>query len=199
MSLLQLGHALFQPGNARLEFRFVDDAFGIAVDEPADPAPQAGYLTIEVKYLVWRSGAIARLSDAPTVFMGYAIRLLQESFHLVPNDLLQLVAAHGSVVAHRRAAEPVAVGASAAIIAQNVRRIVFARARSGLAIICVAAAAANRQALQKPGCARFLTTFTPAILLELRASKLEHSWINKGGNGYLNPLFRGHGDSGSCA
>ena len=37
------------------------------------------------------------------------------------------------------------------------------------------------------------------ILLELRASKLEHSWINKGGNGYLNPLFRGHGDSGSRA
>ena len=74
-----------------------------------------------MKYLVWRGGAIARLSDAPTVFMGYAIRLLQESFHLVPNNLLQLVAAHGSVFAHRRAAEPVAVGASAAIIAQNVR------------------------------------------------------------------------------
>ena len=93
MSLLQLGHALFQPGSARLELRFVDDAFGIAVDEPADPAPQAGYLTIEVKYLVWRGGAIARLSDAPTVFMGYAIRLLQESFHLVPNDLLQFISA----------------------------------------------------------------------------------------------------------
>ena len=80
MSLLQLGHALFQPGNARLEFRFVDDAFGIAVDEPADPAPQAGYLTIEVKYLVWRSGAIARLSDAPTVFMGYAIGCSRRAF-----------------------------------------------------------------------------------------------------------------------
>ncbi len=37
------------------------------------------------------------------------------------------------------------------------------------------------------------------LLLELRASKLEHCWINKGGNGYLNPLFRGHGDSGSRA
>ena len=35
--LLELGEALFQAGDARLELRLVDDGIGIAVDQPADP------------------------------------------------------------------------------------------------------------------------------------------------------------------
>ena len=49
MPLLQLGHPLFQACDARLELSFVDDAFGITVDEPTNPAPQTRHLPIEAE------------------------------------------------------------------------------------------------------------------------------------------------------
>jgi hypothetical protein len=38
MPLLQLGQALFQACDTRLEFCFFDDALGKTVDEPTNPA-----------------------------------------------------------------------------------------------------------------------------------------------------------------
>ena len=53
MPLLQLGHALFHACDARLELSFVDDAFGITVDEPTNPAPR-----LERADIPWRTSAI---------------------------------------------------------------------------------------------------------------------------------------------
>lgn len=47
VSLLKLGKALFQASDTRFEFRLVDDAFGVAIDQPADAATQAGYLSLQ--------------------------------------------------------------------------------------------------------------------------------------------------------
>ena len=126
MPLLQLGHALFQACDARLELSFVDDAFGITVDEPTNPAPQTRHLPIEANDLVRHGRAVTGLVNATAIFVGHAVRFFQESLHLIPYHLFQLIAAHGAVVAHRLATEPVTVRTGAAIIAQRVHRIVWA-------------------------------------------------------------------------
>ena len=119
-----VGHALFQPRDAWLELRFVDDVFGIAIDQPTNPAPQGGYLAIEAKDFIRHGGTITRPGHAAAI--SSATRCgFQESSHLIPHDLFQLIAAHGAVVAHCLAIEAVAIRADTAIIAQNVRRIVF--------------------------------------------------------------------------
>jgi len=120
-----LGHALFQPRDAWLELRFVDDVFGIAIDQPTNPAPQGGYLAIEAKDFIRHGGTITRPGHAPAILVSHAMWFFQESSHLIPHDLFQLIAAHGAVVAHCLAIEAVAIRADTAIIAQNVRRIVF--------------------------------------------------------------------------
>jgi hypothetical protein len=117
MPLLQLGHALFQARDAWLEFCFLDDALGITIDEPTNPASQTGHLPIEANDLVRHGGAVARLGDATAVFVSHTTRFLQESPHLIPHHLFQLIAAYGSVIADRLATEPVTVRTSAAIIA----------------------------------------------------------------------------------
>ena len=61
MPLLELGHALFQARDAWLEFRFVDDALGITIDEPTDPASQSGHLAIEADDLIRHGGTVTRL------------------------------------------------------------------------------------------------------------------------------------------
>ena len=126
MPLLQLRQALFQARDAWLELRFVDDALGITVDEPTNPASQTGHLPIEANDLVRHGGAVARLVNATAIFVSHSMRFFQESPHLIPYHLFQLVAAYGAVIAHRLATEPVTVRTGATIVAQGVHRIVFA-------------------------------------------------------------------------
>ena len=79
-----------------------------------------------VSDIVRHGSAVARLGNATAIFVSHAVRFFQESSHLIPYHLFQLIAAHGSVVAHRLAIEPVTVRTGAAIIAQRVHRIVCA-------------------------------------------------------------------------
>jgi hypothetical protein len=123
---VQLGHALFQPGYAWFELCFVEDAFGVTIDEPSNATLQTGHLALKANDLVRCGGAIARLGNASTVFVSHPMRVFQECSYLSPYDLLQLVAADGPIVAHCFAAESVAIGTDAAIIVQGIHRIVFA-------------------------------------------------------------------------
>jgi hypothetical protein len=107
MPLLELGKALFQTRDTRLELRLVDESLCIAVDQPSDAAPHRGYLLIETGDLVRHPGSITRQADASPIFVGHAVRLLQERSHLAPNDLLQLVAAHRPILACSFAVETV--------------------------------------------------------------------------------------------
>ena len=60
MPLLELGKALFQTRDARLELGLVDEALRIAVDQPTDAAPHRRYLPIETDDLVRHRGSIMR-------------------------------------------------------------------------------------------------------------------------------------------
>jgi len=82
-----------QAHDAWLELRLVDDALGITIDEPTNPTSQTGYLPIEASDLFRHGGAVARLGNAAAIFASHSMRLFQESPHLIPYRLFQLVAA----------------------------------------------------------------------------------------------------------
>jgi len=60
MPLLELGKELLQTRDPRLELRLVDEALGIAVDQPTDAAPHRRYLPIETDDLLGHRGSIMR-------------------------------------------------------------------------------------------------------------------------------------------
>jgi hypothetical protein len=72
---------LFQASDTRFEFRLVDDALRIAVDQPAD-------LIVPADDLIRLADFVAGLEEAAAVFVGHATRVLQETFHV--GDRLRL-------------------------------------------------------------------------------------------------------------
>ena len=126
MPFLQLRQTLSQAHDAWLELRLVDDALSITIDEPTNSTSQTGYLPIEANDLFWHGGAVARLGHAAAIFASHPTRFFQESPHLIPYRLFQLIAAYGAIMAHRLATEPITVRTGATIVAQGVHRIVFA-------------------------------------------------------------------------
>jgi hypothetical protein len=126
MPLLELGQALLQTSDARLELRLVDKSLRIAVDQSTDAAPHGRYLLTEADDLVRHRSPITRQADASAIFVGHSVRLLQDRSHLAPNDLLQLVATHGPVLAYGFTVETVAVRARTAIVAQSIGCVICA-------------------------------------------------------------------------
>lgn len=66
----EAGKALFQASDTRFEFRLVDDAFGIAVDQPADAATQGGHLSFQADDLIRLADFVAGLAEAAAIFVG---------------------------------------------------------------------------------------------------------------------------------
>src|SRR5262245_3490998 len=67
-----------------------------------------------------------RLGNAAAIFASLPILFFQESRHLIPYRLFQLIAAYGVVMAYRLATEPITVRTGAMIVAHGVHRIVLA-------------------------------------------------------------------------
>jgi hypothetical protein len=70
VSLLKLGDALFQAGDTRLEFDLVDDAFAIAVDQPADAALQGRDPSFQADDLIRLTGFITGDKEVAAAFLG---------------------------------------------------------------------------------------------------------------------------------
>jgi hypothetical protein len=66
------------------------------------------------------------LGNAAAIFFGHPTRFFQESPHLIPYRLFQLITAYGAIIAYRLATEPITVRTGATIVAQGIHRIVFA-------------------------------------------------------------------------
>ncbi len=147
MVILELRQALLHARDPRLEFMFFDKPFGVAVDEATDAAPQGCDLLVQAGEFFWRGGAVGGLGKAAPVFIGNAFRILQEGFDPIPNDLFELIGANRWVGTWSFAFKPLAIRAGAAIIAQDVRLVVIAPARSGLSVIGIAATSTDRQPL----------------------------------------------------
>jgi len=145
--ILKPRQALLHARDPWLEFVFFDKSLGIGVDEATDAAPQGCDLLVQAGDFFWRGGAVGGLGEAAPVFIGDAFRLLQQGFDPIPSDLFQLIGANGRVGAWSCAFKSLAIRPGATIIAQDVRLVVIAPARSGLSVIGVAATSTDRQAL----------------------------------------------------
>ena len=148
--LLHPGEPLLQAGDARLELVAVDDPFGIAVDQPADPPVQALDRAVEGCGLVPVARALLQLVETTLVFSSKAGRILQESTDLGPDRQLEAVAAYRAIGTRRHAAEAMPVGSEAAVVAILGLLAAADLATGHLSVEGVAAAAADRQALEQP-------------------------------------------------
>jgi hypothetical protein len=93
--LLELRQAQLQSCNAGFELGLVDETAGVAVDETIDAAPNRHHLAIEPRDLLRRVVCIVRLANAPPELVRHAARILQKGCHLIPDHLLEPIAAHG--------------------------------------------------------------------------------------------------------
>jgi hypothetical protein len=197
--LLQARQALPQPGDARLELGPLDQALGVAVDQPADPAPQPLQLGLDGRQVPRLEAAIPAAAEAPLVFRRDPARIAQQPLHLAPDGRLEEIGPDLRVVAHPLPAEAVAVGARAAVVRVAARlagrRVPAARPP----VAPVPAAPADHEALQQvPLAARALAAAAP-VLRELLLNGREQGGIDDGRHRDADPLGRVDGVTGGAA
>ena len=81
VALLKMRQPLLHTRNPWFKFVFLDEPVRIAVDEPADPAPQGGHLLVQPGRFLRRGGAVGGLGDAAPEFVGHALRCKSDSNH----------------------------------------------------------------------------------------------------------------------
>jgi hypothetical protein len=194
--LLHPGEPLLQAGDARLELVAVDDPFGIAVDQPADPPVQALDRAVEGCGLVPVARALLQLVETTLVFSSKAGRILQESTDLGPDRQLEAVAAYRAIGTRRHAAEAMPVSSEAAVVAILGLLAAADLATGHLAVEGVAAAAADHQALEQP--TGTPTPFPPVspVLVQLGLCCREQRRLDQGGHRDLDPLLSSYRDAG---
>ena len=105
---------LAESGDPRLEVRLVDQALGIAVNQPTHPAAQLGDLGLHAGQITGRG--VARLNQTSLVLGRNPARILQHTLDRAPDRLVQSIRAHLRVRAQALATEAVGITAAAAII-----------------------------------------------------------------------------------
>jgi hypothetical protein len=81
--LFESCEALPQPGNAGFKLLFVNQAFGVAVDQPGEALPQLPDLGVERGLL--RPLGSARGVQAAAIFLGKALRMGEQGTHFLPD------------------------------------------------------------------------------------------------------------------
>src|SRR4051794_791287 len=199
-SLIPQGRGLLLPafdplpeaGDARLELGLVDQAVGVAVDEPRHGAAQLrdpGFDHVELRTV---AAAPPRLVEASFVLGRDPGRVPQQPLDLVPDRLIEPVRAHLRVRAHALAAEAVGVAAAAAVVGVGARLALRGRRADRLAVIGVAAPPADEQALQKVALATRALPVAAPVLLELLPDGLEQPAIDQRRNRHAEPFGRRH-------
>jgi hypothetical protein len=88
VALLELRQALLHARNPRLKLKFVDKTLGVAVNKTLDPVPHIGHLLLQADDLFRLRSAARGLRQPAPVFVGDALRLLQQRFDPPPDDCL---------------------------------------------------------------------------------------------------------------
>jgi hypothetical protein len=112
---LELGQPSAQVGDARLELAFVNEALGVAVDEPIDRPPEPADLAFhDVELEPSRSGT-GHL-QAPLIFRQDARRILEETADFAPHCCVERLDRDQPRITSELAMIPAAVGAAASVI-----------------------------------------------------------------------------------
>src|SRR3954449_11489930 len=190
--LLPAFDPLPEAGDARLELGLVDQAVGVAVDEPRHGAAQLRDLGFDHVELRTVAAAPPRLVEASFVLGRDPGRVPQQPLDLVPDRRVEPVRAHLRVRAHALAAEAVGVAAAAAVVGVGARLALRGRRADRLAVIGVAAPPADEQALQKVALATRALPAAAPVLLELLPDGLEQPAIDQRRTRHAEPFGRRH-------
>src|SRR4051794_22983014 len=190
--LLPAFDPLPEAGDARLELGLVDQAVGVAVDEPRRGAAQLRDLSFDHVELRTVAAALPRLIKASFVLGRDPGRVPQQPLDLVPDRRVEPVRAHLRVRAHALAAEAVGVAAAAAVVGIGARLALRGPQADRLAVIGVPALPADEQALQEVALATGALPVAPPVLLELLAGGLEQPAVDQRRNRHAEPFGRRH-------
>jgi len=190
--LLQTGQTPAQASQARLELGLVDETFGIAVNQPADPAVQLGDLAIEQGRIGPRGIALAELDEPSLVLGGQTAGIAEQVLDLPPDRRVKPVGAHLRVGAQALPAEPISIRPAAPVVGVITPPALAGSQADRLAVVGVAALLADDQTLQQETLAARALPAAPAVLLQLRLHGLEHFAIDHRRNRYRDPFIRGN-------
>src|SRR5690349_1115012 len=189
--LLPAFDPLPEAGDARLELGLVDQAVGVAVDEPRHGAAQLRDLSFDHADLR-TVAALPRLIKASFVLGRDPGRVPQQPLDLVPDRRVEPVRAHLRVRAHALAAEAVGVAAAAAVVGIGARLALRGPQADRLAVIGVAAPPADEEALQEVALATRALPVAAPVLLELLPGGLEQPAVDQRRNRHAEPFGRRH-------
>jgi hypothetical protein len=146
--LLKTGEALPQARDPWLKLLLVDEAFGVAVDQPGHPLTDLRALGLhggEVGHCrVWRWHL-----QATAILLLESLRLLQQAAHLLPDGGLQTIGPYLGVGADPLAAEAVGIRSQAPIVRIPARAAMGLGPADRLAVERVATPGAHDQTLQE--------------------------------------------------
>ncbi len=125
------------------------EVFLIGGEYPLDALAHAHQFALHRLFALFRGVGGARGSESPIEFVLNQSRILEQPNDLGPDELIQEILSHGSVVAARAAEVPPGVRSDAAIVVDQARTRTGRRARER-----VAAAAAAHQTLHQARCNR---------------------------------------------
>jgi hypothetical protein len=158
--LLPSPQPLAQPGGTRRKFGFVNQAFRIAVDQPAQ-------------------------AEAPLVLGRDPTGVFKHPLNLSPHRFVQPAGAHLLVRAQTPAAETIRITA-ATTIAGIMAPLAFGRGQAdGLAMVCITALPADHQPLPQRALAAGALPATLAVLRQLPDRRLGRRRVDPGGTGTL--------------
>jgi hypothetical protein len=176
MLLLELGQPFACRQNARLEFRLVQQAVLVCINQSRNALFHLFDQFDQCVGLAARAGF--RLLQTAFVLVANALRFGQQAAHIFPHAGVQNICANLLVPAQSLAAETVGVGTGAAVV--GIRDAALRRGPArGLSVATVAATAADDQALQQVATAARADATTLAILFELCLDRLEKVFRNE--------------------
>ncbi len=164
--------------DARLELRALDQALGIAVDQPAHAPAQLGRLRLGRGKVRAIRSPTARLIKAPFILRGDPGRIVQQPLNLTPDRLVQPVGADLTVRAQALAAKAVSVAAAAAIVGVVTPMALGSAQADRLAVIGIPASVAHQKALQEVARAPGALPAPAAVLGELLAHGVEQRRVD---------------------
>ena len=167
---------------------FFDQPFGIAVDQPIHASAQFGELCRCCREIWTVRTPLPRVLKAPFVFRRDPGRIAQQAFDLAPDRLVQPVGAKLGVCSEAVAVEAESVAAAATVIGVTPNLTLCGPQADRLAIISIAAPAADQQALQEVACASGGLSAAGTVLGKLLAHGIKQRGIDQSGHWNPDPL-----------
>ena len=190
-------HPRPQRAQTRFELRSVEDALGVAVDQPVDAAPELGELAFD-RHELLPARADPHALQAPLMFTDHPDRVREDATDLVPDRGVQLLDGHHAGIAPALAAEPPSIRSRAPVVVIVLLALRLVEPLVGAAE-SVSALAADEQPLQQILRTTAMLADGASTFGELLLDCFEQSDLDEGRDGDRDLLVRGNIDPATRA